>query len=89
MDYRNHPLAGLTDNGKTIRINSHTPNNENFLIVGDERYRLIQFHFHRRSEELVNGKSYDMAKIAAFAKRYPHNVRPVQPLNGRVVRATP
>lgn len=24
-------------------------------------------------------------KIAAFAKLYPHDVRPVQPLNGRVV----
>jgi carbonic anhydrase len=28
------------------------------------------------------------AQIAAFAKRYPHDVRPVQPLNGRVVKAT-
>ena len=25
-------------------------------------------------------------QIAAFAKLYPHNVRAVQPLNGRVVR---
>ncbi len=24
-------------------------------------------------------------EIAAFAKLYPHDVRPVQPLNGRVV----
>jgi carbonic anhydrase len=28
------------------------------------------------------------AQIAAFAKRYPHDVRPVQPLNGRVVKAS-
>jgi carbonic anhydrase len=27
-------------------------------------------------------------QIAAFAGLYPHNVRPVQPLNGRVVRAS-
>lgn len=26
------------------------------------------------------------AQLAAFAKRYPHNARPVQPLNDRVVR---
>lgn len=27
-------------------------------------------------------------EIAAFARRYPNNARPVQPLNGRVVEAT-
>ena len=27
-------------------------------------------------------------QVAAFAKKYPHNARPVQPLNGRVVQAT-
>ena len=26
------------------------------------------------------------AQISAFAKLYPHDVRPVQPLNGRVVK---
>jgi carbonic anhydrase len=25
-------------------------------------------------------------EMAAFAKLYPHDVRPVQPLNGRVVK---
>jgi carbonic anhydrase len=28
-------------------------------------------------------------QIARFAKHYPHNVRPTQPLNGRIVRQTP
>jgi carbonic anhydrase len=180
-DYKSGPLEGFTDNGKTIRVNYHAPRNENFLIVGADRYRLAQLHFHRPAEELVNGKRYDMvlhlmheasdgrvagvavfltpgranatvqklwdhmpavvgseesvpgvdidpaamlprdagyymysgsitappctegvtwfvlktpvevsaAQIAAFAKRYPHDVRPVQPLNGRVVKATP
>jgi carbonic anhydrase len=32
----------------------------NFLIVGDERYQLTQFHFHRPSEEYIHGKPYDM-----------------------------
>jgi carbonic anhydrase len=181
FNYRSNQLEGLTDNGKTIRVNYHAPSDDNVLIVGADRYRLTQFHFHRPSEELVNGKRYDMvlhlmheatdgrvagvavfltsgkpnttiqrlwehaptvvgteervpgidvdprtmlprntayymysgsltappctegvtwfvlktpveisaAQIAAFAKRYPHDVRPVQPLNGRVVKATP
>lgn len=181
FDYRSHPLAGLTDNGKTIRINYHPPYNDDALVVGDTWYRLTQLHFHRPSEDLVYGKSYDMmlhlmhettngraagvavfltagkpnatvqriwdhvpkvvgteesvpgvdvdpanmlprdlgyytyegsltappctegvtwfvlktpveispAQISAFTKRYPHDVRPVQPLNGRMVRATP
>ena len=180
FDYRSNPLEGLTDNGKTIRVDYHPPRNDNFLVVGTDRYRLTQFHFHRPSEELVNGKRYDMvlhlmhetsdgrvagvavfltrgkpnatiqrlwdhmpkavgaavsahgididprtmlprdlayymyagsltappctegvtwfvletpveisaAQIAAFAKRYPHDVRPVQALNGRVVKTT-
>lgn len=29
------------------------------------------------------------AQIAAFARLYPHDVRPVQPLNGRVVKESP
>src|SRR5579884_2726442 len=60
FDYRRGPLTGLTDNGKTIRVNYHAPHNDNFLIVGADRYRLTQFHFHRPSEELVNGKRFDM-----------------------------
>ena len=180
FDYKSAPLEGLTDNGKTIRVNYRAPRNDNVLIVGTDRYRLTQFHFHRPSEELVNGKRYDMvlhlmheaadgrvagvavfltpgranatvqrlwdhmpklvgteesvpgvnidpgamlprntayyvysgsltappctegvmwfvlktpaqisaAQIAAFAQRYPHDIRPVQPLNGRVVKST-
>ena len=28
------------------------------------------------------------SEIAAFAKKYPHNARPIQPLHGRVIQAT-
>jgi carbonic anhydrase len=31
-----------------------------FLLVGDMRYELTQFHFHHPSEESINGKRYDM-----------------------------
>lgn len=181
--YKAGPVT-LINNGYTaVRVN-YAPGNGNFLIVGAERYELRQFHFHRPSEEQVDGKAYDMvihlmhqasdgrvaavavlvkagsanasvqsvverlwahmprsagpehlvpnlvinpagllpretsyytyqgsqtappctegvtwfvlktpveispAKISAFAKLYPHDVRPPQPLNGRVVQET-
>jgi carbonic anhydrase len=178
FEYKSGPLKYLINNGHTIRVNYHAPGNENFLMVGDQRYQLTQFHFHRPSEEYIHGKPYDMvvhfmleasdgkiagvavflkagganatlqqiwdhmpmteskeeeiagvkinptgllphdfgyytymgsltappcaegvtwfvlktpveisaAQIDAFAKLYPHNVRPLQPLNGRVVK---
>ena len=30
------------------------------IHVGDKQYTLKQFHFHRPSEEKINGKTYDM-----------------------------
>jgi carbonic anhydrase len=178
FEYKNAPLKYLVNNGYTIRVNYHTPGSGSFLMVGDQRYQLTQFHFHRPSEEYIHGKPYDMvvhlmhessdgkvagvavllkagsanatiqqiwdhmpltagkeeevpevavnpagllprdagyytytgsitappcsegvtwfvlktpidvsaAQISAFAKLYPHDVRPLQPLNGRVVK---
>ena len=31
-----------------------------FISVGGKKYALKQFHFHRPSEEKINGKGYDM-----------------------------
>lgn len=171
----------MINNGYTaVRVN-YAPGNGNFLIVGNKRYELTQFHFHRPSEEYIHGKQYDMVlhlmhqagdgqvaavavllkagnsnptiqqlwkympktavkeekiagvevnpagllpydtayytymgsitappctegvtwfvlktpvdisaqEISAFAKLYPHDVRPPQPLNGRVVKESP
>jgi carbonic anhydrase len=59
--YQSGPLKYLINNGKTIRVNYHdAPGTGNFLIFGDTRYQLTQFHFHRPSEEYVHGKSYEM-----------------------------
>jgi carbonic anhydrase len=177
FDYRSGPLA-IDNNGVTIRVNYPPGRSGDFLIVGDTRYQLVQFHFHRPSEEYIDGKPYPMvlhlvhkssdgkvavvavmlkpgkanatlqqlwdhmpmtpgpdqeiagaevspatllpasyayytymgsltappctegvtwivlkspveissAQIAAFAKLFPHDVRPPQPLNGRVVQ---
>jgi carbonic anhydrase len=180
FEYKRAPVHYVINNGYTIRVNYHdAPGSGSYLVVGDKRYQLTQFHFHRPSEELIRGKQYDMvlhlmhkasdgeeagiavllssgqangtvaqlwqhmprnegqlaapgveldpadmlprtlgyyvyagsvtappctegvkwfvlktpvevsaAQIAAFAELYPNDVRPVQPLNGRVVQET-
>ncbi len=47
----------IIDNGHTIMIN-YAPGS--FILVGGRKYVLKQFHFHRPSEEKVNGKGYEM-----------------------------
>jgi carbonic anhydrase len=178
FEYHTGPLQYVINNGHTIRVNYYAPGSGDFLVFGDERYQLTQFHFHRPSEEYVRGKRYDMVlhlmhetregkvagvavllkagaanravqeiwdhmpategqnlvsaldlnpasmlpddtadyymymgsvtappctegvtwfvlktpitvsaeQISAFARLYPHDVRPVQPLNGRIVK---
>jgi len=61
FEYRARPLEYLINNGFTIRVNYHDrPDDGGFLVVAGKRYQLTQFHFHRPSEEYVNGKPYDM-----------------------------
>ena len=47
FDYTSSPLQYLINNGYAIRVNYHAPVSGGFLIVGDKRYQLTQFHFHR------------------------------------------
>lgn len=47
----------IIDNGHTIMV---TYSAGSFISVGGHQYALQQFHFHRPSEEKVNGKGYDM-----------------------------
>ena len=60
FDYRSGPLV-IDNNGVTIRVNYPPGRSGDFLIVGDTRYQLVQFHFHRPSEEYIDGKPYPMA----------------------------
>ena len=59
FEYHTGPLEHLVNNGATIRVN-YRPDNPNVLSVGETHYRLTQFHFHRPSEETIDGKSFDM-----------------------------
>ena len=56
FDYR--PSAfGVVDNGHTIQVNV---GGGNAIEVQGRRYDLVQFHFHRPSEERINGRQFDM-----------------------------
>ena len=54
--YKPSPLR-IIDNGHTIQVN-YAPGSA-FSIAG-KRYELLQFHFHKPSEEKINGRGRDM-----------------------------
>ena len=56
FDYKPSPLK-IVDNGHTIQVD-YAPGS--FITVQGKRYELVQFHFHKPSEEKINGKSADM-----------------------------
>jgi carbonic anhydrase len=47
----------VIDNGHTVQVNVGPGNS---IDVLGRRYELVQFHFHRPSEERINGKQFDM-----------------------------
>jgi len=47
----------VIDNGHTVQVNVEPGNT---ITITGRRYELVQFHFHRPSEERVNGRQYDM-----------------------------
>jgi carbonic anhydrase len=54
--YKPSPLK-IIDNGHTIQVN-YSPGS--FVTVEGKAYELVQFHFHRPSEEKIDGKAHDM-----------------------------
>jgi carbonic anhydrase len=56
FDYKPSPLH-IIDNGHTVMIN-YGPGSS--ISIGEEKYALKQFHFHRPSEEKINGEGYEM-----------------------------
>lgn len=56
FDYRASSFSVL-DNGHTIQVNVAPGSG---LTVMGRRYELLQFHFHRPSEERINGKQFEM-----------------------------
>src|SRR4029077_19111855 len=56
FDYKPSPLK-VIDNGHTIQVN-YAPGST--IEVDGARYELQQFHFHKPSEEKINGKAHAM-----------------------------
>jgi carbonic anhydrase len=56
FDYRPSAFS-VIDNGHTVQVNVEPGN---AITITGKRYELMQFHFHRPSEERINGRQYDM-----------------------------
>ena len=56
FDYRPSGFR-VVDNGHTIQVNIAGGNS---IEVQGRRYDLVQFHFHRPSEERIDGRQFDM-----------------------------
>ena len=63
VDYKEGPLKML-NNGHTIQVNIEPGST---LTIGKESFDLLQFHFHRPSEEQVDGKNASM--VAHFVHK--------------------
>jgi len=56
FQYKEGPLK-IIDNGHTIQVNVASGS---YLVANGDQYELLQLHFHKPSEETINGKRYDM-----------------------------
>ncbi len=56
FDYRPSGFR-VIDNGHTVQVNVEPGNS---ITVQGRRYELLQFHFHRPSEERINGRQFEM-----------------------------
>lgn len=65
FDYRASGFR-VIDNGHTVQVNI-APGN--FIHVRGKRWELVQFHFHRPSEERIDGRQFDM--VAHLVHRDP------------------
>jgi len=57
FDYQASRFA-VVDNGHTVQVNLASGN---VIDVGGKRFELQQFHFHRPSEERIDGRQFEMS----------------------------
>ena len=79
FDY--HPSSfNVVDNGHTVQVGV---SGGNYITVQNRMFELQQFHFHRPSEERINGKAFEMVvhlvhrdaegRLAVLARSPPQN----------------
>jgi len=56
FDYRPSAFS-VIDNGHTVQVDVEPGNS---ITITGRRYELVQFHFHRPSEERIEGRQFDM-----------------------------
>ena len=57
FNYQATPFA-VIDNGHTVQANVAQGNH---IDIGGKRFELVQFHFHRPSEERIDGRQFEMS----------------------------
>jgi len=57
LDEDVHTTAKVIDNGHSIKV---TPKEGGTVQLHGETFKLLQFHFHGKSEHTIDGKRYDM-----------------------------
>ena len=57
FNYQASPF-GVIDNGHTVQANVAQGNH---IEIGGKRFELVQFHFHRPSEERIDGRQFEMS----------------------------
>ncbi len=59
VSFRYQPSGfAVIDNGHTVQVNM-APGNS--MEIGGKRYELLQFHFHRPSEERIDGRQFELS----------------------------
>lgn len=58
FEYKSGPLNIINNGYTAVRVDY--VHSGDFLVVGEKRFELTQFHFHRPSEEYIHGKQFDM-----------------------------
>lgn len=56
FDYQPQSLT-VKNNGHAVQVDV---NNGSQILIGKDKYRLLQFHFHTGSEHTINGRQYPM-----------------------------
>lgn len=57
INYQPAPMT-VMNNGHTIQVND--PSGTNSIILDGKKYKLVQMHFHKPSENQINGQSFMM-----------------------------